>query len=484
MALKALMLRKKLETANAALAALREARKGLDTRSAELEQAIEEAETQEEQAVVEAAVNELTAEEAANTEQTAAAEAEIARLEAELAETEARVAEARSAAPAPTENERRNDIMTGETPELRSRKHFGMTRAQRESFAARPENKEFAARARAFLTERRSVSGAELGIPVQTLEVMRDNIHRYSKLIGYVRLKRLKGKARQNLLGTVPEGVWTEAIGALNELTVSLTQIEVDGFKAGGYVAIPNSYVEDNDADFLFELMDQLDQAIGYAVDKAIVYGTGSKMPVGIVTRLAASSQPAWWGTHQGTFTDLHSTHIHKLNIAAQTGTSFFTPLLEKLGVPSGRYSTGTKVWLMSENTHTTLSIKALGFNAAAALVSGVTDKMPVLGGDIIELPFIPDGDIIGGYLDLYLLAEREGASLRSSEHAMFIQDQLVCVGEARYDGMPTRGEGFVAVNINNTDVTTTVTFAADSANTPVSPGGDDEDDEDEDVET
>ncbi len=39
--------------------------------------------------------------------------------------------------------------------------------------------------------------------------------------------------------------------------------------------------------------MDMLGQALGKAIDWAIVYGTGSKMPVGYMTRLAAQSEPA-----------------------------------------------------------------------------------------------------------------------------------------------------------------------------------------------
>lgn len=478
MALKVLMLRKKLETAQAKLSALREARKNIETRSAELENDIAEAETAEEQAVVEEAVNALEAEEAANTAAIEEAEAEIQQLESEIAETESKAEAARSVNPAsPTNNNNfeRRDTPMNETiaPAALRRNHFGMNRRQRAEFAARPENKEFVARARTFLREQRSVTGAELTIPVEMVEIMRDNMHLYSKLIGYVRLKKLKGKARQNILGSVPEAVWTEAIGALNELTFRVSQVEVDGYKLGGIVAIPNSYLEDSDVNLLFELMDQMAQAIGLGIDKGIVYGTGVKMPVGIVTRLAATSQPTWWGTNQGTFTDLHTSNIHKLNIASQSGVTFYTSLLEKLGLASSKYSMGKKVWLMNETTHTTLSIKALAFNAAAALVAGVTGTMPVLGGDIIELPFIPDGDIIGGYIDVYLLAERAGTVLRSSEHAKFIQDELVCLGEGRYDGMPVRGEAFEAVNINNTDVTTSVNFAADTANAPANPGSD-----------
>jgi HK97 family phage major capsid protein len=86
---------------------------------------------------------------------------------------------------------------------------------------------------------------------------------------------------------------------------------------------------------------------------------------------------------------------------------------------------------------------------------------MPVIGGAIEELGFMPDGVIVGGYGDLYLLVEREGAQVAQSEHARFTEDQTVLKGSARYDGTPVIAEGFVAMDINGNEISATaVTFA------------------------
>ena len=90
---------------------------------------------------------------------------------------------------------------------------------------------------------------------------------------------------------------------------------------------------------------------------------------------------------------------------------------------------------------------------------------MPVIGGDIVELDFIPDGDIIGGYGSLYLMVERAGAKFGYSDIPFYLQEKTVFKGSARYDGKPVRGEAFVAVSILNAAVTTEVTFAPDKAN-------------------
>ena len=108
----------------------------------------------------------------------------------------------------------------------------------------------------------------------------------------------------------------------------------------------------------------------------------------------------------------------------------------------------------------------SLSINAAGAVTSGMMSTMPVIGGAIETLSFIPDDVIIGGYGDLYLLAERAGASIAQSEHVRFIEDQTVFKGTARYDGIPTIAEGFVAIGIGGTKPTAeAVTFAEDTAN-------------------
>ena len=90
---------------------------------------------------------------------------------------------------------------------------------------------------------------------------------------------------------------------------------------------------------------------------------------------------------------------------------------------------------------------------------------MPVIGGDIEVLSFLPDNVIIGGYFDLYTLAERAGTQFATSEHVCFLQDQTVFKGIARYDGAPAIAEAFVAIGIGGTTPNATMTFASDTAN-------------------
>jgi len=484
MALKQLLLSKRIAGIKKQLDELRQRdaefltrRADLQTREVELEAAVNEItnETPEaDRAVVDEAVaafeadqQTLEADQTANEDAKKKLEDEIQELQKELDEIDNRAKTPPPATPPKTE-QRKGDIPMA----MNSRMKFlgALTSEQRSRFIERDDVKEFLVRVRDFKGQQRAVTGAELTIPEVVLDLLRDNLHRYSKLITKVNLKPVPGKARQNVAGTIPEAIWTETVGSLNELALLFNQVEVDGYKVGGFVPIPNSTLEDSDLNLANEILDVLGQALGYAIDKAILFGTGAKMPVGIATRLAQTSQPAYWGTHAPAWTDLHSTNIQKIDPSSMTAGEFFAALTLKMFIAKPNYSNGERWWVMNSNTYAVILSKSITFNAAGALVATVNKTMPIIGGDVVLLEFMADNDIIGGYGSLYILAERSGSQLASSDQVKFIEDQTVFKGTARYDGMPVVGEGFVMVNIANTAPTTTVAFASDIANTVATP--------------
>ena len=468
MALKQLMISKKIEQRKASLTELITQEEVFNTRSSELEISIEEAKTDEEIAVVEEEISKLDVDKAGLEEKKGKLEGEITALEGELEKINSNEPKNN---PEPVPGQERNKNIEGDEVRMNRHKFFnGMTRDAVNVLITRDDIKEFVTRTRELVGQKRAVTGAELGIPTILLEMLRDNLNQYSKLVSKVFLKPVAGKARQNVAGAVPEGIWTEAIGKLNELSIVFNQIEVDGYKVGGFIAVPNSILEDTDIALMNEIMTAIAQSIGLAVDKAILYGTGAKMPVGIIKRLAETVKPAYWGDSEKAWVDLHLTNLLIINPAANTDVLFYKDLILKCGKAKANYSNGSKFWAMNTTTKATLVAKALTINAVGAIVSGQTNTMPIVGGDIVELDFIPDNVIVGGYGSLYLLAERAGATLAQSEHVQFIEDNTVFKGTARYDGRPVFGEAFIAINISQealevAPTATAVTFAADTAN-------------------
>lgn len=475
MALRQVVLSKRIAEKQASLAKLNEEREelarkreALVTREAELEAAVNEVtdETSEEdRAALDTALSEFEAQtkeadeaEAANAQAITDTQGEIDGLQRELEELKARLTADKPAHTEPTER-KENKTMT--------QRLFNLSTEQTRDFFANDGVKGFLGEVRAAIREKRSLTNVGLTIPDIMLGMVREEVYRQSKLLRFVMLRHVGGTSRVNIMGRIPEGVWTEMCATINEVDLSFSQEEVDGYKVGAAVIVCNAILEDSDIALASEIISAISTAIAKAVDKAILFGTGTKMPVGIATRLAATSQPAWWGTNAPAFTDLHETNIVKLNAMTAVGVAFFQTLVVTLGIAKPKYSSDGLFWVMNRKTHLDILAKSMAYNANAALVAN-TNLMPIIGGTIVEVEDdeLADYEIIGGFGGNYLMAERAGVQLASSTEYRFLQDQTAFKGTARYDGKPLAGEAFVIVNYANVDPTTAKTFPTDYANT------------------
>ncbi len=471
MALKVIMLRRSIDQKKSELAQLRDKDAEFQTREAEIEASIEEAETDEQRAAVNEEIDKYEGEKAAHDEAKAELEREIAQLEEDLANAEKDVPQ-RSAQPAQKTMavrgvDARMNVMTNIRDLPISRRAFdALSMEQRNSIVAQEDVKTFLMQLRSMKGQTREVNGADLTIPVVFLELISENMYRYSKLINRVRMREVNGVARQTIAGVVPEAIWTEMCGALNELNFAFGQVTLDGYKVGGFVAICNSILDDNDINLSGWIVEAISEAIGLALDKAILYGKGAsnKMPMGIVTRLAQTQKPSDYPSKAPEWIDLHTTNILKVD-STEDPVTFWSALAVAAGNTYTRYSRGNQFWAMNSKTYAKLRSKLITFNYDGTLVAQFPGIMPVIGGDVDVLEFIPDGDIIGGYGDLYLLAVRSGMTIESSREVQFIEDNTVFKGIERADGQPVIPGAFVAININNTAVTTVLDFAADNAN-------------------
>ena len=471
--LKALMLRRRIDLKKKDLAALREKLEGFKTRETELATAIDEVETEEQRTAVE---EEITAFENERDEAQTGAdqlEQEISDLENELSQEEAAQDTTPPADTGATGGETANtgaenrteENRGGVIPMIRRLKNF--TQQEREAFLGNEQVRSFLGEVRTAISEKRAITGVGLTIPEVMLGLVREEIAANSKLLKFINLRPVGGKGRLNIMGKIPEAVWTEMCANLNELDLAFNQTEVDGYKVGAFIAICNATLEDSDLALAQEIVTAIGIAIAKALDKAILYGTGTKMPVGIITRLACESQPAWWGTNDPAFVDLHTSNIKSINKSTSTGAEFFAALIAELGIAKPVYSGDGLFWVMNRKTHLDIMAKALAFDANGALVAN-TQLMPIVGGEIVEFEdndVIADYEIVGGFGGNYLMAERAGVEFASSTEVRFLQDQTVFKGTGRYDGRPIEGKAFVIVNYANSTPTKTRSFAKDWAN-------------------
>lgn len=465
--LKTLLLRSKIDAAKKALEALRAKDADLEKREAEITQAIEEASQMEEgeakaeaQKTVEEAVEQFDADKAAHEEEKTKLEESIGEMEKELAEAE----KDQDTTPQPEPTDERK----GEKKIMKRNKFFRNVENLDEMFQ-REDVKAYLAEIRSCIKNKRELTNVGLTIPEVFIGIIKENVFEYSKLYKHVNVQPIAGNGREIVQGTVAEAIWTECCAVLNEMSLAFNDVEVDCFKVAGYYKVCNAVLEDNDVDLATKLLEALSQAIGLAIDKAILYGRNAagaqKMPLGIVSRLAQTSEPSNYPATARPWEDLHTSNIISIS-AGLTGAALFKQIVLASGAAKSDYSRGEMVWVMNRKTYTALVANTISVDAEGRVVSGVSDRMPVIGGIIEVLNFIPDNTIIGGYFDLYLLGERAGTKFAQSEHVFFIQDQTAFKATARYDGQPVISEAFVAIGLEGTTPdATAVAFAPDKAN-------------------
>ena len=474
-ALRVLVLNSEITALRAQLTPLEQTRDGFAAREEQLRQAlseITETSTDEERNAVSSAVDTFEQERSANAAEIARIQGEIDTRSAEIARLEAEQTPP-PAAPAVSNSDTRNNdhhersfVPMNNTTE---RRWFGLTYAERDALMQSEQVRTFLKQIREARAQQRSVTGGELGIPDGFLPILRDLTYQESKFLRYCFTTSFRGTTRQNVAGVAPEAIWTEMKDRLNEIDIDFWQLTMDGFMVGGYMAVPNSVLmDDSDLSLTTTILQALASSLAKAIDKSIWFGTGESMPVGIITRLAAQTKPTWWGSQQGDFTDLHTSNILKLDLAAKNGVEFFRPLVAALAVAKPDYSNGTVIWVMNRKTHMDIQSRALAFNDAAALVAGVSNSIPIVGGEIVEWEVMPDNEIAGGYMSLYRSVEREGTTIESNTNVRWLENQTCFKGMQRRDGKPAIGEAFVLVNYGNVQPTTTTTFGKDRANTAI----------------
>lgn len=400
MALRVLMLRKKLDERRAALEELRAAAGSFQMREAELEQAISEAGTDEEKEAVEAAVDQFDKDRDENAVACGKLEGEIKDIEKEIEELERK-------APAPTAP--RTEFRGGMTG-------MNTRRDERLAYLAREEVRDFYTRLAQAVSEKRALMGTEQLIPESVVDMIQLRLGDYGTLYNEVNRITLTGTLRAILDGAVPEGAWVEMTGALTELAASFKAVEADGYKVGGYVPIANSIIEDSMLNLSSYIETRLAQAIAKALDKAILKGTGAagKQPVGIIPSLADANKPAPFVYDVG-------------------------KVLACLGdIDDGENAVGEIIAVMKRSTYykrvvpNTVTMTADGRQVAQSVSSP-----NVAGVRVVFNNYMDEDTALVGDFKKYLLAERAGVSMAVSTDVKFIEDQTVIKATARYDGKP-----------------------------------------------
>ena len=411
MALRQLMISKKIEQRKALLTELVEQKEGFNTRSVDLKTALEEAKTDEEFALVEEEVTKLEGEEADLEEKKVTLEGEIADLEGELEEINNK------------EPNNNNDVRSKYTENMEGVKMMDK-RTRELDYLQREDVKEFYSRVRGAVLDKRSLVGGDLIIPEVVLNRIQPLIGDYSALYNEVDVVTLNGSARAIVDGAKPEAIWLEMTGALTELSAAFSAVELDGFKVGGFIPVANAILEDSMIDLANYLERSLAEAIAKAIDNAILNGTGAagKQPEGIIPAIPEGNKT--------------------------TGSKLSEVLSSLALVDTGDDYVGEIIAVMKRNTYykTIMPQTVVETSDGKQVVQGVTNPN-IAGLRVVFSNYAPVDKIILGDFKQYLLGERKGVTLASSTDVKFVEDQTVFKATARYDGKPVKKSAFALVD-------------------------------------
>jgi HK97 family phage major capsid protein len=448
MALRQLIISKKIEQRKSSLAELITQETGFNIRAADLALSIDEAKTDEEIEVVDEEIIKLDTEREELEGKKTTLEGEIANLEDEL---ETLNSKEPSNDPAPKEEIKEETLERNKN--LGGQQKMGMnkitTRGQVIERLNRDEVRSFYSNLSQAI-EKRSVTGLDLTIPQILLDTIADDLGRYSVFYDLVRVAKLSGTGRAIIAGEAPEAVWTEMIGKINELSSLFTDVEVDGYKVGGFIPLHNSLIEDSMINLASHVEELLKESIAIALDKAILYGTGTKMPLGIMPALNADEA-------------LKTTNI----ITLTSANTKFAKIIEAMKyIKRGRKGRGPIIVAMNEATWLgTIVPMSLGNNSAGAFVTVSGQAFPGLGYKVVFSEEIPENNLLVGDFSKYLLAERSDLKGSSSTEFLFTSDQTVFKATARYDGKLVQTGAFVLIGLNDVIPAVSASFEIDSAN-------------------
>lgn len=428
MSLKQIMLTKKIEQRKSVLAELLEQESSLQTRSQELEAAINEVATDEEISTIDEEITQLETDQNELDQKKNTLEQEIAGLEGELEELNSK---APSNTPPAGQDEERSKQPQSQGGETRMRENKFETRAQMKERLNQPEVREFYATVAKAVNDKRAVTDTDIVIPEQVINMIQQRLGDYSTLYNEVNVETLNGTARIIMDGAIPEAIWTEMCDPVQELASGFSQTELDGFKVGGFIPVCNAILEDAMINLANFIETRLAMAIAKALDKAILIGQGAsaKQPLGIITALA--TVPAQNVDSDGTLGNIVG------NMA----------LIDdgEDGVPVGEV-----IAVMKRSTYYARIAPQTFLPTSDGRLVIQTAQSPRLpdGTRVVFSQYAPADTIILGDFKKYLLGERRGVQLAVSTDVRFIQDQTVFKGTARYDGKPIYPEYFVVITL------------------------------------
>jgi HK97 family phage major capsid protein len=415
--LKQLKIAKALEIKRSKLKEIEAKAAAILKRSEDAAKALEEAKTEEDMKTVEAEITEIEKEQGEVEVEKKTIEAEITELETELEDVKERSSKtaAGSQSRSKGEKEHMNRLQVREL--LKTGEYY--TRSDVKEFYDKFKNL-------------RAVTGGELTIPDVVVNRIMDMLGDYSTLYPVVDKIQVKGTARILIDTDTTPATWVEQSAALPVGDVgTLAYLDFDGFKVGKVTFVDNYLLQDSVINLDQYVSNKIARAIALALDIAILNGTGAagKQPTGIIPSIPVEN---------------------KVTVDAATAT--MADYVKPIGlIDTGEDAVGEIRAVMRRSTYYAYFLEmSIQVNANGDVVGRLPNlvRPDILGIPVTFNNSMAADQVLYGEFQKYTLVERENIAIDNSEHVRFVEDQMAFRGKGRFDGKPTKPEGFVLVTI------------------------------------
>lgn len=218
---------------------------------------------------------------------------------------------------------------------------------------------------------------------------------------------------------------WTAEAGDKTNATPAFRQIELNLKKLTGLAYVTDELLQDAVA-LEQVLMQAFSEEIGFKLDDAIIRGTGSGQPQGILTAACLVTQAKETGQDADTFVAENAFNMYARLYAPSMGNAVWFinqsvwPQLFRMGLSVGLG--GAPIFLPAG------SIAGQPYNTLLGLPIIAIEQTDTVG-DL--------GDVILADMSQYLLADKGGIQSASSIHVRFVNDESVFRFVYRVDGQP-----------------------------------------------
>lgn len=432
--LKQIKLRNSLSKKQTRLNELLEKQSIFKKREAELEQALNEAKTEEDTQAIDEQITTLENEIKEVSEDL---DGEIATLQSDIENIRTQINEINNNAGAGNKETTPNDTQNGG---LRN-----MPKTSNTSTISRQEVRELVRTGEYYrnkdvkdfydnLKNLRALSGEGLTIPHVVINRIMDIVGDYATIYPLVDKITCSGTARILIDTDTDPATWLEQKGSIPQGDVgTIASIDFDGYKIGKATLIDENILQDSIINVDAYVIKKLSRAIAMGIDKAILSGTGSadKQPEGIITKLPEENKI--------TITD-------PKNVVA---------LAKPLAlIDTGEDATGEIVAVMHRTTYYDKVLDILAVNLNGGMVGAIPafNKPNINGLRVIFNNFMDKDKILYGDFAKYTLVERDSMSVESDKSVKFLDDQVAYKGRGRFDGKPTKPSAFVLATLSITE--------------------------------